>query len=55
MAVTKTFGLDAVWIQPNQRAEAIVAGYTVVDAATVAALRAHRAKQLETRMLVGPA
>jgi len=32
-----TFGLDAVWIPPARRAEAIVAGYTVVDAATVAA------------------
>ncbi len=32
-----TFGLDAVWIPPAQRAEAIVAGYTVVDAPSVAA------------------
>jgi flagellar biosynthesis protein FlhA len=32
-----TFGLDAVWIPPARRAEAIVAGYTVVDAATVVA------------------
>jgi flagellar biosynthesis protein FlhA len=32
-----TFGLDAVWIPPARRAEAVVAGYTVVDAATVAA------------------
>jgi flagellar biosynthesis protein FlhA len=32
-----TFGLDAVWISAERRAEAVVAGYTVVDAATVAA------------------
>lgn len=31
------FGLDAVWIAPDQRAEAVVAGYTVVDAPTVIA------------------
>jgi flagellar biosynthesis protein FlhA len=32
-----TFGLDAVWIAPENRAEAVVAGYTVVDPATVVA------------------
>ncbi|HZV57496.1 MAG TPA: flagellar biosynthesis protein FlhA [Sphingobium sp.] len=32
-----TFGLDAVWIDPGQRSEAVVAGYTVVDASTVVA------------------
>lgn len=32
-----TFGLDAVWISPTQRADAVVAGYTVVDPATVVA------------------
>ena len=31
------FGLDAVWIQPAQRAHAESLGYTVVDAATVVA------------------
>jgi flagellar biosynthesis protein FlhA len=31
------FGLDAVWIQPVQRAHAESLGYTVVDAATVVA------------------
>jgi flagellar biosynthesis protein FlhA len=31
------FGLDAVWIAPDQRAEAVIAGYTVVDAPTVIA------------------
>jgi len=32
-----TFGLDAVWIGPDLRNEAIIAGYTVVDPATVIA------------------
>ncbi|MBO9580523.1 MAG: flagellar biosynthesis protein FlhA [Sphingobium sp.] len=32
-----TFGLDAVWIEPARRSEAVVAGYTVVDASTVVA------------------
>ncbi len=31
------FGLDAVWIQPHQRAQAEAMGYTVVDPATVVA------------------
>jgi flagellar biosynthesis protein FlhA len=37
--VTKdpAFGLDAVWIKPNQREHAQTLGYTVVDAATVIA------------------
>lgn len=29
------FGLDAMWIQPNQKEDAIINGYTVVDPATV--------------------
>jgi len=32
-----TFGLDAVWISPDKRGEAVIAGYTVVDASTVLA------------------
>jgi flagellar biosynthesis protein FlhA len=32
-----TFGLDAVWIDQGRRSEAVVAGYTVVDASTVIA------------------
>ncbi|HWJ69327.1 MAG TPA: flagellar biosynthesis protein FlhA [Sphingobium sp.] len=32
-----TFGLDAVWISPARRSEAVVAGYTVVDPSTVVA------------------
>jgi flagellar biosynthesis protein FlhA len=30
-----SFGLDALWIAPEQRADAVAAGYTVVDASTV--------------------
>jgi len=32
-----SFGLDAVWIRPEQRNDAVIAGYTVVDGATVIA------------------
>ena len=32
-----SFGLEAVWIHPDRRGDAIVAGYTVVDPATVVA------------------
>ena len=32
-----SFGLEAVWISPEKRGDAIVAGYTVVDPATVVA------------------
>jgi flagellar biosynthesis protein FlhA len=32
-----SFGLEAVWITPDKRGDAIVAGYTVVDPATVVA------------------
>jgi flagellar biosynthesis protein FlhA len=32
-----SFGLDAVWIEKERRSDAIVAGYTVVDASTVIA------------------
>ena len=32
-----SFGLEAVWITPEQRTDAVVAGYTVVDPATVIA------------------
>lgn len=46
------FGLDALWIMPNQRANAESLGYTVVDAATVIAthlahvIREHAAELL---------
>lgn len=32
-----SFGLEALWIPPERRADAVVAGYTVVDAPTVIA------------------
>ncbi|WP_166039152.1 flagellar biosynthesis protein FlhA [Sphingosinicella sp. YJ22] len=48
-----TFGLDAVWIPPAQRAEAIVAGYTVVDAATVAATHLNQIIQTAAADLFG--
>lgn len=32
-----SFGLDALWISPDKRADAVAAGYTVVDAPTVVA------------------
>ena len=37
-----TFCLDALWITPDQKADAIVAGYTVVDAPTVIATHLNR-------------
>jgi flagellar biosynthesis protein FlhA len=48
-----TFGLDAVWISPAKRAEAIVAGYTVVDAATVAATHLNQIIQTAAADLFG--
>lgn len=38
-----SFGLDAVWVPENRRSDAIVAGYTVVDAATVIATHLNQA------------
>jgi flagellar biosynthesis protein FlhA len=48
-----TFGLDAVWIQPSQRAEAVVAGYTVVDPATVVATHLNQVIQTAAADLFG--
>ncbi len=48
-----TFGLDAVWIQPAQRAEAVVAGYTVVDPATVVATHLNQVIQTAAADLFG--
>ncbi|HEY0116053.1 MAG TPA: flagellar biosynthesis protein FlhA [Allosphingosinicella sp.] len=48
-----TFGLDAVWIPATRRAEAIVAGYTVVDAATVAATHLNQVIQSAAADLFG--
>jgi len=48
-----TFGLDAVWIAPEQRAEAVVAGYTVVDPATVVATHLNQVIQTAAADLFG--
>lgn len=48
-----TFGLDAVWIPPHQRAEAVVAGYTVVDPATVVATHLNQIVQTAAADLFG--
>ncbi len=48
-----TFGLDAVWITPAQRAEAVVAGYTVVDPATVVATHLNQVVQAAAADLFG--
>jgi flagellar biosynthesis protein FlhA len=48
-----TFGLDAVWIAPSQRAEAVVAGYTVVDPATVVATHLNQVIQTAAADLFG--
>jgi len=37
-----SFGLDALWIAPGDRTEAVAAGYTVVDPATVIATHLHQ-------------
>jgi flagellar biosynthesis protein FlhA len=48
-----TFGMDALWIRPDQRAEAIVAGYTVVDASTVMATHLNQMVRLNAAQLFG--
>ncbi len=48
-----TFGLDAVWIPPSQRAEAVVAGYTVVDPSTVVATHLNQVIQAAAADLFG--
>ncbi|WP_114954177.1 flagellar biosynthesis protein FlhA [Sphingosinicella terrae] len=48
-----TFGLDAVWIAPAKRAEAVVAGYTVVDPATVVATHLNQIVQTAAAELFG--
>jgi len=47
------FGLPAVWIEPGSREQAQVAGYTVVDAATVIATHLHHLMQLHAARLLG--
>lgn len=48
-----TFGMDAVWISADKRAEAIVAGYTVVDAATVMATHLNQMVRLNAAQMFG--
>ena len=48
-----TFGMDAIWISPDMRAEAIVAGYTVVDASTVMATHLNQMVRLNAAQLFG--
>ena len=48
-----TFGLDAVWIAASRRAEAVVAGYTVVDPATVVATHLNQVIQTAAADLFG--
>ena len=48
-----TFGLDAVWIAPAKRAEAVVAGYTVVDPSTVVATHLNHIVQSAAAELFG--
>lgn len=48
-----TFGMDAIWISPDMRADAIVAGYTVVDAATVMATHLNQMVRLNAAQLFG--
>ena len=48
-----TFGLDAVWIPPSRRADAVVAGYTVVDPATVIATHLNHIVQMQAAELFG--
>src|SRR5690606_77478 len=47
------FGLPATWIEPGSREQAQVAGYTVVDAATVIATHLHHLMQLHAARLLG--
>ncbi|CAN5151492.1 flagellar biosynthesis protein FlhA [soil metagenome] len=53
--VTKdpAFGLPAVWIDSTQRSVAQVSGYTVVDAATVAATHLNHVLQMNAAQLLG--
>ncbi len=48
-----TFGMDAIWISPDKRPEAIVSGYTVVDASTVLATHLNHMIRLNAAQLFG--
>lgn len=47
------FGLDAIWINPNQREQAQTLGYTVVDPSTVVATHLNQILQHHTFELLG--
>jgi flagellar biosynthesis protein FlhA len=47
------FGLDAIWITPNQREQAQTLGYTVVDPSTVVATHLNQILQQHTFELLG--
>ncbi len=47
------FGMDAVWIEPNQRDQAQTMGYTVVDATTVIATHLSHELQTHAHELLG--
>jgi len=47
------FGLDAVWVDENQKDKAQTLGYTVVDASTVAATHLNQIIQNHTHELIG--
>ncbi|HPI40601.1 MAG TPA: flagellar biosynthesis protein FlhA, partial [Pseudobdellovibrionaceae bacterium] len=47
------FGLDALWVSPNQREEAELAGYTVVDLPTVMATHLTEIIRLHAHELLG--
>ncbi len=48
-----TFGLDAVWVSPDQRDHAQTLGYTVVDASTVVATHLSEILQSHAHELLG--
>ncbi|MBK9131082.1 MAG: flagellar biosynthesis protein FlhA [Gammaproteobacteria bacterium] len=47
------FGMDAVWIEPNQRDQAQTMGYTVVDTSTVIATHLNHILQTHAHELLG--
>ena len=47
------FGLDAIWIDPEQRDQAQTLGYTVVDASTVVATHLNQILQKHAHELIG--
>jgi len=51
--IDPAFGLEAVWIDPNQRDHAQTLGYTVVDAATVVATHLSQLLQEHSYELIG--